>query len=129
MSGRKDYVSMTRFCQSRAAVFKKLFGIEKIPSHDTFNRIFKIIDPDHFEALDRQAIRFDFNSALGVVAMDGMGLGTPYTHDKDGKGSEHLAMLTLVKALHLKGSTVTVDAMGTTAEMAAAISAKGGDYV
>ena len=120
LCGHRDFVGMSDFCSESADAFKDLFGIDRIPSHDTFNRVFKIIDPDFFEAAYRQAA--GMAAGGGVVALDGkqprgsallavsawssaggLFLATEYVDSKLGKGSELPAMLALVEAVLRKG--------------------------
>lgn len=148
LCGHRDFVAMHDFCMARAEVFRELFGIERIPSHDTFNRVFKLIDPASFEAIHRQSTHCLPLPGLGVAALDGkqpkgaellaasawssagrVCLGTQYAESEKGKGSELPAMLALVKALRLEGAVVTADAMGTSSQMATAVKNKKGDYV
>lgn len=125
-----------------------------IPSHDTFRRVFSILDPGVFVAcfvawsqalheatngeviaLDGKTIRHSFDKASGQPALhiisawasaNGLALG----HVKvDGKSNEITAFPKLLEMLDIKGRTVTMDAMGCQKELAEQIVDKGGDYV
>ena len=148
LAGCSDFVAIEQFCSERKKVFSDLFGIVNVPSHDTFNRIFRLIDSSHFESVFRCAVAAKIDlSALGDshVAIDGKAqsragihavsawsstrgvcLGTEHT--PHGKGSELASMVALVEALDLKRAVVTVDAMGCNDKMAKAIVAGGGHY-
>src|SRR5215203_1219167 len=125
-----------------------------IPSHDTFRRVFMLIDPDAFEACFVRWAR----SLMGkvereVVAIDGktvrrsgsrrhdhgpLHLVSAWASDQglvlgqrevDGKSNEITAVPELLDTLHLDGSIVTLDAMGCQKDIAARIRAKGADYL
>lgn len=126
--------------------------VHGIPSHDTFGRLFGLIDPNQFEAAFRQWVS-GVIPALGaeVVAIDGktsrrsggvdatalhlvsafaagagLVLGQRATAEKS---NEKTAIPELLSTLALTGCTVTIDAMGTQANIAQAIQDRGADYV
>ena len=123
-----------------------------IPSHDTFGRLFGLIDADQFEAAFRRWVS-SVLPALGaeIVAIDGktsrrsggvdatalhlvsafaagagLVLGQRATAEKS---NEITAIPELLSTLSLTGCTVTIDAMGTQTAIAAAIQERGADYV
>src|SRR3954454_10951970 len=125
-----------------------------IPSHDTFRRVFMLIDPDAFEAgftawtgslaagfereviaIDGKTLRrsFDYGgdqSPLHLVSAwaseQGLVLGQRCV---DGKSNEITAIPALLDQLALENSIVTLDAMGCQTAIAEQILARGGDYV
>ncbi len=125
-----------------------------IPSHDTFRRVFMLIDPDTFEAgftawvgslttgferevvaIDGKTIRRSFDhgrdqSPLHVVSAwaseQGLVLGQRCV---DGKSNEITAVPELLDQLALGNSIVTLDAMGCQTAIAEKILARGGDYL
>ena len=125
-----------------------------IPSHDTFRRVFMLIDPDTFEtgftawvgsltagferevvAIDGKTIRRSFDhgrnqSPLHVVSAwaseQGLVLGQRCV---DGKSNEIPAVPELLDQFALKNSIVTLDAMGCQTAIAEQILARGGDYL
>ncbi len=125
-----------------------------IPSHDTFRRVFMLIDPDAFEAgfaawvgslaagferevvaIDGKTVRRSFDhgreqSALHVVSAwaseQGLVLGQRCV---DGKSNEITAVPELLDQLALQNSIVTLDAMGCQTAIAEKILARGGDYL
>jgi len=125
-----------------------------IPSHDTFRRVFMLIDPDAFEAgftawvgslvdrferevvaIDGKTIRRSFDhgreqSPLHVVSAwaseQGLVLGQRCV---DGKSNEITAIPELLDQLALQDSIVTLDAMGCQTAIAGRILARGGDYL
>jgi predicted transposase YbfD/YdcC len=121
-----------------------------IPSHDTFRRVFMLIDPDAFEAcFVRWAQSLTGKVEREVVAMDGktvrrsgsrrhdhgpLHLVSAWASDQglvlgqrevDGKSNEITAVPELLDTLHLNGCIVTLDAMGCQRDIAARIRAKG----
>ena len=125
-----------------------------IPSHDTFRRVFMLIDPDAFEAgfaawvgsladrlerevvaIDGKTVRRSFDhgreqSPLHVVSAwaseQGLVLGQRCV---DGKSNEITALPELLDQLALGNSIVTLDAMGCQTAIAEKILARGGDYL
>src|SRR5919202_89492 len=125
-----------------------------IPSHDTFRRVFMLIDPDAFEAcFTRWAQSLADGIEREVVALDGktvrrsgsrrhehgpLHLVSAWASDQglvlgqrevDCKSNEITAVPELLDTLHLDGSIVTLDAMGRQKDIAARIRAKGADYL
>jgi len=128
-----------------------------IPSHDTFGRLFSLLDPDAFErcflswmsavvelsagrlvAIDGKAIRRSFERGWDRNAMTHLvsafvrqgpnGLVFSQVAVQD-KENEILAIPRLLELLDLKGAVVTIDAIGTQREIAAQIVKAGGDYL
>lgn len=126
-----------------------------IPTHDTIARVMSSLDPKALQecfiswvqaaseisegrivAIDGKTLRRSFRdgdrkSAIHMVSAwanqnKGLILGQQKV---DGKSNEITAIPALVKLLDLKGSIVTIDAMGTQREIAKAIVEKGADYV
>ena len=124
-----------------------------IPSHDTFRRVFMLIDPDAFEAcFTRWARSLAGKVEREVVALDGKTLrrsGGRRGHGPlhpvsawaserglalgqrvvDGRSNEIAAIPGLLDTLQLDGCIVTLDAMGCQKEIAAKIRARGADYL
>jgi predicted transposase YbfD/YdcC len=123
-----------------------------IPSHDTFGRLFGLIDAEQFEAAFRRWVS-SILPALGaeIVAIDGktsrrsggvdatalhlvsafaagagLVLGQRATAEKS---NEITAIPELLSTLALAGCTVTIDAMGTQTTIAEAIQNRKADYV
>ena len=127
-----------------------------IPSHDTFGRLFGLIDPEQFEAAFRRWMQSALPAATAasgprVVAVDGktsrrsggadisalhlvsafaadagVVLGQRKTADKS---NEITAIPELLATLALTGTIVTIDAMGTQTGIAKTIVERGADYV
>ena len=86
-----------------------------IPSHDTFRRVFMLIDPDAFEACFSA-----WASEQGLV------LGQ---REVDGKSNEITAIPARLETLSLKNCIVTLDAMGCQKTIAGRILERGADYL
>jgi predicted transposase YbfD/YdcC len=125
-----------------------------IPSHDTFRRVFMLIDPDAFEAcfaawaqsfaevIDREVVAIDGKSVrrsfdrgrtqgpLHLVSAwaseQGLVLGQ---REVDGKSNEITAVPLLLETLSLKNCIVTLDAMGCQKAIADRILERGADYL
>ena len=125
-----------------------------IPSHDTFRRVFTLIDPDAFEAgFAAWAGSLAAGFAREVVAIDGKTIRRSFDHGReqsplhvvsawacerglvlgqrcvDGKSNEITAVPELLDRLALENSIVTLDAMGCQSAIADRILARGGDYL
>jgi predicted transposase YbfD/YdcC len=122
-----------------------------IPSHDTFERVFRVLDPKRFEAIFRQWVGGIVTALGGQMAIDGKTLcgsadtGAPPAHMVSAfstdlglvlgqervadKSNEITAIPVLLDALYLKGFLVSIDAMGCQKEIVARIVEKGGDYL
>ena len=125
-----------------------------IPSHDTFRRVFCLLDPEHFcacfrgwtqslrQALCQEIVAIDGKTARGshdriggraaihVVSAwareNGLVLGQIKVEQKS---NEITAIPELLRVLALKGCIVTIDAMGTQKAIAAEVRNAGADYV
>src|SRR3982751_5200261 len=125
-----------------------------IPSHDTFRRVFMLIDPDAFEvcfsawaqsfaeAFDREVVAidgktlrrsFDRGRAQGPLHLvsawaseQGLVLGQ---REVDGKSNEITAIPALLETLSLKNCIVTLDAMGCQKTIAGRILERHADYL
>lgn len=123
-----------------------------IPSHDTFNRFFSLLNPTLFEEHFISWIKSISNDYKGVVAIDGktvrgskqaglksaihlvsafstkneIFLGQVKTEEKS---NEITAIPELLKVLDLETAIVTIDAMGCQTEIAEAIIAQKADYI
>ena len=151
--GADTFVEIQRWAELKLDWLRRYFPLEAgIPKHDTFGRLFAVIDPNEFEAAFQRWVS-GLLPILGneVVAIDGktsrrsgkMGstplhlvsafaagaglvLGQKATAEKS---NEKTAIPELLKTLALQGCIVTIDAMGTQANIAKTILDQGADYV
>jgi predicted transposase YbfD/YdcC len=151
--GAEGWVEIEEFGKAKEAFFQDLLDLPNgIPSHDTFGRVFSLIDPKQFEASIVQWVQGISQTVKGVVAIDGKTLQR--SHDRtNGKKALHMvsawavenrlvlaqlateeksneitAIPLLLKQLALKGCIVTIDAMGTQTKIAQQIIEQEGDY-
>ncbi len=151
--GAEGWVEIEEFGKAKEAFFRELLALPNgIPSHDTYGRVFALIDPKQFEASFVQWVRGISKTVKGVVAIDGKTLRR--SHDQTaGKKALHLvsawavenrlvlaqlateeksneitAIPLLLRQLALEGCIVTIDAMGTQTKIAEQIIDQLGDY-
>jgi predicted transposase YbfD/YdcC len=137
------------------ATFLELPG--GIPSHDTFGRVFALLNPDAFERcfLSWMSALVELSGGR-LIAIDGKSIRSSFEHAWDKSGMTHLvsalvsqggnhmvfgqiavadksneitAIPKLLELMDLKGAVVTIDAIGTQREIAGKIIAGGGDYL
>jgi predicted transposase YbfD/YdcC len=158
LCGATSCSDMAEFGRSKEPLLRQILTLKHgIPSHDTFSRLFRMLDPEAFEvAFGRFMAAFAEGAKIkapkGVVAFDGKALRRAYERGQSfmprimvtawaaktrmtlastlaPDGNEAEAALQLVSLLRLKGCVVTADALHCHRAMAAAITARGGDYV
>jgi predicted transposase YbfD/YdcC len=128
-----------------------------IPSHDTFGRVFSLLDPDAFErcflewmasvvelsegrlvAIDGKALRHSFERGWNKNAMTHLVSAFVTQGDNhlifsqvavEEKENEIIAIPRLLDLLDLKGAVVTIDAIGCQRDIAEQIVKAGGDYI
>ena len=154
VAGADDWVEIAAYARAREAWFRGFLELPGgVPSHDTFGRVFALLDPDAFGKCYVDWIRALINIPDELVAIDGKTLRR--SHDRsNGKSAIHMvnawavnsglvlaqvkteaksneitAIPELLKLLDVKGSVVTIDAMGCQKEIARQIVAKEADYV
>ena len=121
------------------------------PSHDTFSRVFRLLDPAGFEKAFLAFMARFAEGLAGVVALDGKSLKGAYDKGQAHMpammvsafaaetrltlanlpakgGNERDAVLQLIDMVSLKGCVVTTDALHCHEGLAARIVAKKGDY-
>jgi predicted transposase YbfD/YdcC len=155
IAGADDWVEVAAFGKEKEPWFKSFLELPGgIPSHDTFGRVFALINPEEFGICfiswirrafpigDSEVIAIDGKTARGShdrvngksaihmvsawAVRNRLILGQVKTEDKS---NEITAIPELLKTLDLKGCVVTTDAMGCQKEIAKQIVDQGGDYV
>lgn len=150
-----DWEEVEIFAKKREEWFRKFLELPNgIPSHDTFERVFRWLDPKQFErcfvhwvreiatlsersvvAIDGKTMRGAFDSEdkkspVHIVSAwaseNGMVLGQVKT---DEKSNEIKAIPELLDLIFVKNCIVTIDAMGTQTKIAEKIREKKADYV
>ena len=155
LCGAESCADMADFGEAKEEVLREVLSLEHgIPSHDTFSRVFRLLDPEAFEAAFARfmAAFAKSNRLKGVVAIDGKAVkgafakgakATPLHLVNVWAADQRLALaqrlapgrnevvgaLEAVKLLSLKGCIVTVDALHCHRAMAQAILDARGQYV
>jgi predicted transposase YbfD/YdcC len=152
--GAKSFVDMADFGIAKYEWFAERLRLENgIPSHDTFRRVYSLIDPEQFrdcfiswtkamsEALednisfDGKSLRQTFDSATGMSAIHVLNAWSSFNDfcvgqmKVDGKSNEITAMPKLLRMMEVEGSVITADAINCQKEIAAAIIEGQADYV
>lgn len=155
LCGAKGCCDIALFAETKEALLRTVLVLEHgIPSHDTFSRVFRMLDPKAFEKAFRRFMRAfaEATELEGVVALDGKALRRAYERGKSHMppvmvtawsaqtrmalanvlapgNNEAAAALELINLLALKGCVVTADALHCHRAMASGIVDRGGDYV
>jgi predicted transposase YbfD/YdcC len=154
IAGADSWADIERFGNDRLDWLRSFLRLENgIASHDTFGRVFALLDPaglvacirqwldevgrqigQHI-AIDGKTLRGSFDTAAGrtplhlVSAWASEARLTLGQVAVDSKSNEITAVPLLLELLELKGATVTLDAMGCQKEIARKIVERGGEYV
>jgi len=153
--GADDWVNVATFGRVKEAWLRTFLALPGgIPSHDTFGRVFALLNPDEFRrcflswaqavvgppgaqvvAIDGKTLRRSHDRGAGTAALhlvsawaaeSGLVIGQVAT---DAKSNEITAIPALLKLLSLEGATITIDAMGCQTAIAQQIVDQGADYV
>ena len=142
--GANGWVDVERFGIAKIDWFKKFLVLEHgIPSHDTFGRVFALLDTDEFltclqnwiqtlhlvmkgegVAIDGKTLRHSFDNATGIGALHVVNAWATGLHiclgqvAVDHKSNEITAVPKLLEFLELQGAVVTLDAMHCQTETA-----------
>lgn len=152
LGGADDWVEIVQFGKAKKDWFSSFLKLPNgIASHDTFGRVFQILDSKVLEQVCIEWLQSIAGLVQGVVAIDGkslcgsrngkqsplhivsawacqnsMLLGQVQT---DKKSNEITAIPELLKLLSIKGCIVTIDAMGCQKAITKAIIDREADYV
>jgi predicted transposase YbfD/YdcC len=147
-------VAMERFAEAKETFLRGFLKLENgLPSHDTFSRLFRLLDPERFGAAFQQFMASFADTVEGVVAIDGKVLRRSFDRASgqsalhmvsawgceqrlvlaqiatDAKSNEITAVPKLLEMLTLKGTIVTTDALNCQRAIAQQIVDQAGDYV
>lgn len=152
LCGADSWVDVAEWAEDNEAWLHRYLRLEHgTPSHDTFGRVFRILDASVFEQCFRNWIAGLVGVIEGVIALDGKTVCGSRDGEKTalhmvsayasasglclgqegtrGKGNEIAAIKALLDTLSLKGCIVTIDAIGCQTEIAQKIVERGGDYL
>jgi predicted transposase YbfD/YdcC len=153
ISGAESWTSVVEWSEMKPDWLRQHLPFANgIASHDTFGRVFSLLDAKQFEAcfmrwigelcpsldgrhiaIDGKCVRGSHDGARSAIHLvsawssaSGLTLGQIRTADKS---NEITAIPELLDALEVKGAVVTIDAMGCQRDIAAKIVERGADYV
>lgn len=152
--GCESCAEFADFAEDREELFREFLGLEHgLPSHDTFSRLFRLIDPDALAlcfgrfldglgqdgagviAIDGKTLRRSFDRAAGASALHVVTAFATETRLVLGQKAvtsgenEITAARALLGCLDLTGALVTADAIHCQTETAALVRERGGDYL
>ena len=146
LCGGQTAVDMAEFAEDKEEFLRGFLTLKHgLPSHDTFSRVFRLLDPEPFRACFQSFMARFAELTQGVIAIDGKVLrrsfdtasGTSPLHmvsawgcdqrlvlaqiATETKSNEITAVPKLLDMLSLKGTIVTVDALNCQRAIAAQI--------
>jgi len=152
--GCESCVEFADFAEDREELFREFLSLENgLPSHDTFSRLFRQIDPEALAACFGRFLEALGEDGAGVVAIDGKTLRRSFDKAKgasalhvvtafaadaklvigqkavEGGGNEITAARALIDLLDLTGALVTADAIHCNAPTAQKVLDRGGDWL
>lgn len=155
LSGANDWVKVASFASKKKKWLKTFLELPNgVPSHDTFDRVFRLVEPDEFEKRFIIWTKLVANLLPGeVIAIDGKTLRG--SHDRknsksaihcvsafastnqlvlgqivtEEKSNEITTIPKLLETLAISGCLVTIDAMGCQKAIAKNILDAGADYL
>ena len=153
LCGGQGAVDMALFARAKEPFLREFLDLKNgPPSHDTFSRLFRRLDPDQFRTAFQRFMAEFSRLCQGVVAIDGKVLRRSYDTASgksalhmvsawgceqrvvlgqiatDAKSNEITAVPKLLRMLSLKDTIVTVDALNCQRAIASQIIEQGGDY-
>jgi len=153
LCGSQGSVDMGLFAQSKEPFLRSFLKLKNgVPSHDTFSRLFRMLDPEQFRAAFSRFMEGFSERCKGVVAIDGKVLRRSFDKASgksplhmvsawgcdqrlvlaqiatDAKSNEITAVPKLLEMLTLKGTIVTADALNCQRAIAQQIVDQSGDY-
>jgi len=155
LSNGEDFEDMVEFGKQRLDWLKGILELPNgIPSHDTFNRVLQLIDPEQLticlsgdgglliEGVKNKLVSLDGKKMRGVSPKSrgnkGLFILSAWVGEHrlclgqqkvEGKSNEITAIPKLIDTLDLEGSIVSIDAIGCQAEIAENILEAKADYL
>ena len=148
---------MAQFGRGKEQLLRRFLRLEHgIPSHDTFSRVFRLLEPEAFERAFRRFTmafaKFNRLDLTGVIAIDGKALRGAYERGRSAtpmhmvnvfavearmalasrkapNRNEAKGALEVLGMLCLKGCVITADALHCHRKFAATVLERGADYV
>lgn len=154
LCGGESCVDMADLAAEKEGFLREFLSLKNgIPSHDTFSRLFRLLDPDAFRACFQTFVARLAEACEGVIAIDGKSMRRSFDKASgksplhmvsawcseqrlvlgqlatDAKSNEITAIPKLLAMLSIKGRIVTIDAMGCQRAIAQQIIDQEGDYL
>jgi predicted transposase YbfD/YdcC len=155
LSNGEDYEDMVIFAESKGALFPNLLILPKgVPSHDTFNRVFQLIDKqflrdclaahgrDILDILSEKQIAIDGKKLKGVSPTSkgnsGLYIVNAWVSENrlcigqekiEQKSNEIIAIPNVLKQIDLTEAVVSIDAIGCQTAIAKQIKSQEGHYL
>lgn len=155
ISGADDFEAIAEYGREKQEFLKDFLDLPNgIPSHDTFNRVFRYMDKEAFGKVlhewSKQLLAFlDFHqinidgkvmraTAEGGKKKSGLCVVSAWVAEQrlvlgqekvNKKSNEKTAIPQLIQALDLQGALVSIDAIACQVSIAKQITDKGGDYL
>jgi predicted transposase YbfD/YdcC len=156
LCGASNATEFALFAQQRKQALSRLIDYDTAPSHDTFSRLLRLLDPEAFGhafaafaagfaracqelpevvSLDGKALRRAYVKCLAAsppltvsafAAQTRLCLAAASPRDGD---NEVEAALKVIELIDLTGRLITADALHCHTRMAEAVTKKGGDYL
>ena len=83
LCGAKGCCDIALFARTKEDLLRTVLVLKHgVPSHDTFSRVFRLLDPDGFEKSSRRFMKAFAEAARGVIALDGKALRRAYERGK-----------------------------------------------
>lgn len=155
LCGAETWEEVEAFGEAKENWLRKFLKLEKgTPSHDTFRRVFSLLDAEVFQTRFMSWVRCAFQIERDqIIALDGKSVRGSHRRSQgqsclhlvsafatssglilgqckvDDHSNEIVAIPELLEHLYLKGCIVTIDAIGTQTAIARQIVDQQGDYV
>ena len=148
--GANTFTEIAQYGQGKQGLLKKFLALKNgIPSHDTFRRVFMVLDAAAWQgvffAWTRPLVLEQSDAPTEVRAVDGKVSGASGLHTVSVWASEHHVVLAqeqvpdktneitvipeLLEVLDIAGTTITIDAAGTQKQIAWVVKEHIADYV
>jgi predicted transposase YbfD/YdcC len=153
LSGGQNAMDMAVFAKAKEPLLRGFLRLKNgTPSHDTFSRLFRLLDPEKSGAAFQRFMTTFSKQCQGVIAIDGKVLRRSFDRASeksalhmvsawgceqrlvlgqiatDAKSNEITAVPKLLEMLSLKGTIVTMDALNCQRGIAQLIVDQQGDY-
>jgi predicted transposase YbfD/YdcC len=158
LCGAESCVEMAEFGVEKEVLLRTILELKHgIPSHDTFSRVLRLLDPVALEsaftcfmeafrqalgpATSRSVLAIDGKSLKGayekgrahmppmMVSVWGVTMRMTFAQTEAGEGGEAEAAIRLLESVSLKGCIVTADAIHCDRRVVKTVKQRGGDYV